>query len=367
MTDTTVKYFSSTMSDAPVLSGTAGTLISVLDACLVNGFGSVTLDSLVVAANVATATKSTGHNFSMIGNTGPVIKIEGATPIGLNGDWRVIVTSSTVFTFATSGISDQTATGTITAKRAPAGFSKVFSGTNKAAYRTNNITGTRHYLRVEDGTTSATISMYETMTDIDTGTGLTPSSGSLNWMKSSAASSATREWMVAADTLGFYFLCGYTSSTGLYVGGFFGDLADHYTANDNYHSYIIGNTINGSTGLVVLNNTANRFLSRSYLQTGGSVTASSNSVALNNNYIGDGKAAYPALGLNGFYAWPVDVWETNTVPRGVLPGVWNPQHIYSQLPDATVVSAIAQLPGRDLLVRAASNYRIAFDVSGPWR
>ena len=119
-----VRFYDSTMSGAPALSGTAGALIGVLDGCLVDGFGSVTVNSLVVASNVATATVSAGHQFAMIGNTGPVIRIEGATPSGLNGDWRVTVTGATTFTFATTGISDQTATGMITAKRAPAGFEK---------------------------------------------------------------------------------------------------------------------------------------------------------------------------------------------------------------------------------------------------
>jgi len=58
MPDTSVVYFDSTMTGAPALSGTAGTLIGLLDACLQDGFGGVTLDSLVVASNVATATYS---------------------------------------------------------------------------------------------------------------------------------------------------------------------------------------------------------------------------------------------------------------------------------------------------------------------
>ena len=131
------------MSGAPVLSGTAGTLIAVLDACLVNGFGSVTLNSLVVQNNVATATVSGGHGFAMIvgvnnvsPGVGPVVRIDGATPAALNGDWRLAsVPNSTTFTFAAEGIPDQTATGTITAKRAPAGWAKAFGGANKAAYQ----------------------------------------------------------------------------------------------------------------------------------------------------------------------------------------------------------------------------------------
>ncbi|MBL0320610.1 MAG: hypothetical protein IPP74_15140 [Alphaproteobacteria bacterium] len=116
-----VRYYDSTMSGAPQTTTSTGTFIPVLIACLQDGFGSVTVNSLVVASNVATATVSAGHQFAMVGSTGPVIRISGASPSGLNGDWRITVVDSTHFTFTTTGISDQTATGTISAKRAPAG------------------------------------------------------------------------------------------------------------------------------------------------------------------------------------------------------------------------------------------------------
>ena len=43
MPDTTVKVFQNTDTGAPTLNAIVGNLISVLDACLVNGYGSVTL------------------------------------------------------------------------------------------------------------------------------------------------------------------------------------------------------------------------------------------------------------------------------------------------------------------------------------
>ena len=76
--NTEVKVFQNiTGTDAgvPQLSGTAGALITVLDACLVNGYGSVTLDSITVTSNVATCTKSTGHGFTALGTVGPVIRV----------------------------------------------------------------------------------------------------------------------------------------------------------------------------------------------------------------------------------------------------------------------------------------------------
>ena len=44
--DTTVKFFDKDMASAPSLAATAGNLISVLDACLVNGFAQKTADSV---------------------------------------------------------------------------------------------------------------------------------------------------------------------------------------------------------------------------------------------------------------------------------------------------------------------------------
>lgn len=46
---TAVKFFHSEMPSAPVLSGTAGSLLAILDACLVNGWGLMTATSVVVS------------------------------------------------------------------------------------------------------------------------------------------------------------------------------------------------------------------------------------------------------------------------------------------------------------------------------
>ena len=192
-----------------------------------NGYGSVTLDSLVVASNVATCTKSTGHGFTAIGSTGPVIRVSGSTPAGLNADWRITVVSSTVFTFVTTGISDQTATGTIAAKRAPAGFSKAFSATNKAAYRSDDVTGTRLYCRIDDtGTTNARVRGYEAMSDVDTGTGLFPTDAQISGggyvPKSSSASAVA--WTLVSDGRMIYLLTQYSNGS-YWEGGFvFGDI-----------------------------------------------------------------------------------------------------------------------------------------------
>src|ERR1700740_2942620 len=123
MADTSVKYFDSTMIGGPVLSGTVGSIIGILDACLVNGFGQVTLDSLVVSGGVATATRAAGHSHVKDG----VAFIAGSSIALLNGEQKVTAVTATTFQFATTA-ADGTATGTITSKVAPAGWVKAFTG-----------------------------------------------------------------------------------------------------------------------------------------------------------------------------------------------------------------------------------------------
>ena len=202
---TSVKFFHSAMPNAPVLSGTAGSLIAVLDACLADGFGLKTVDSIVVAGGVATATFSTGHSFE----PDTIMLVAGATPSGLNGEKRVLTTSTNTVTFSAAGIPDLTATGTITAKLAPAGWAKVFSATNLAAYRSLDAESTRMFLRVDDsGTTNARVVGYENMTDVNTGVGAFPTSvqvaGGGWWPKANTAGAAARSWTLVADSKGFW-------------------------------------------------------------------------------------------------------------------------------------------------------------------
>jgi len=371
-----VKYFDSTMSGAPSLSGTAGALIGVLDACLVDGFGSVTVDSLVVASNVVTATVSAGHQFAMVGNTGPVIRIAGASPSGLNGDWRVTVTSSTVFTFATSGIGDQTATGTITAKRAPAGFSKAFSGTNKAAYRSDDITGTRLFCRIDDGyTTYSRIRGYEAMSeDVDTGTGLFPTDEQLSGggyvYKSNAASSVARDWTLFSDGRAIYLFCDYGAINNWNGGFYFGDVAS-YVAGDMFGCGLISSiSTSGVSQIFLFSSESGSWLARSYRQISTSIGSSrhSHDRTTHLGYISTVAQAYPALADNSLHLWPVECWDANSSARGMMPGLWNPIHD-ATVPNQLIVSDIPQLPNRDILVQHINgpSYKCAIDLTGPWR
>lgn len=370
--NTEVKYFNSTMSGAPALAGTAGTLIAVLDACLVNGFGSVTVASLVVASNVATATVSAGHNLAMVGNTGPVVKIEGATPAALNGEWRVAsVPNSTTFTFATSGIDDGTATGTITAKRAPAGFEKAFYGTNLAAYRSLNVAGNRLYCRIDDtGTMFARIRGYETMDGIDSGlSGPFPTDAQLSGggyaLKSSAG--AARLWSIFSDGRMVYAIADYGANNTWWGCFAFGEIVS-YVASDAYGSYAaFSNNTSNAMELGRLGAATSQVFARSYTQMGGSLVAYKYSHPRTQTYIGNGGQTHPAPADNATHLWPIEVWEAATLARGILPGLWNPVH--TAMTHGATITDIPQLPGRTLLTHRLMDTGCvgAFDITGPWR
>jgi hypothetical protein len=130
MADTSVKFFHSEMAGAPVMNGLAGSLINVLNACLINGFGLKNVDSCVITGGVAKLNISTGHSAVV----GSIVQVANAVPAALNGEQRVTAITPVSVSFATS-LSDQTATGAITVKQAPAGWVSPFVGTNIATYK----------------------------------------------------------------------------------------------------------------------------------------------------------------------------------------------------------------------------------------
>ena len=358
-----VKWFTSDMPGAPALSGTAGTLIAVLDACLLNGFGSVTLTSLTVSGGVATAVKA-GHGFLDY----VVLLIDGSTPAVLNGKKRIARIDANSFAFDATGVADQVATGTITAKVAPAGWTKAYSGTNKAAYA-RPYPASASLLRVDDTPAQySTLIMYETMSDVDTGTGPAPASGAYYFGKSSAVSSTARQWRLFADAQSIYLFVK-NDGTNWYGALEFGDLIV-YKSGDAYASilhastsatYVFAYHVMSSWGL----------LSRSYSQLGSpvSVTAYSHSRF---TQLGINTQAYPAPADNSFHAWPIELWEGTSLARGLAPGIWNPIHTGPSAggpTDGMIVTDIPQLNGRSVMVQALYNLSAscAIDITGPWR
>ncbi len=202
------RFFTSAMTDAPVMTTSAGGIIAVLDGCLLNGFNTKTLSSLSVTSGVATATVSGGHGYSQH----VIIEISGASISALNATHRILtVPDSNTFTFDATGVANGTATGTITAiMSTPTGWSKPFSGTNKAAYKsTTSASGC--YFRIDDSGAHHSANGqpargYESMTGVDTGSSPFPTTAqqaNYNWRRSTDAS-GNRLWALVADDQFFY-------------------------------------------------------------------------------------------------------------------------------------------------------------------
>lgn len=387
--DTSVKYFHSAMPGAPTLSGQAGTLIAVLDACLVNGFGSGTLDTLVVASNVATATRAAGHPFEV----DTVVEISGASPSGLNGKHKVTAATTTTYTFETSGVSDGAATGTITHKLAALGFTKQFSGTNLAAYKSGNVEATGCLLRMDDtGTKFARCVGYETMGDINTGTGPFPTSaqqsGGYYWLKSETANATTRPWFIVGDERVFYMWVHYGdgsnfSDTYITQFGDFNSLvpSDPYGCSLNAQSTDRSGSINGqdcftyATGVAnILNNSlalARRWtgLGSAWLGTRLLTPAQANLNSLAGHSGGSGRQlSYPNAADNALYVGPYYVGD-NSVVRGTFPGAYYVPHVISstQFSQRERIDSVGGLTGRTLLAISCNDGPIMFDATGPWR
>jgi hypothetical protein len=123
-----------------------------------------------------------------------------------------------------------------------AGWTKPFSGTNAAAYRING-SFTNYYFRVDDnapgaaGAREARVTMYETMSDVNTGTN---ASTNRYVRKSGTLDATARTWKAVADEVTLIFFCSFDNSAdynGTYIGQFYS-----YMPNDQHGVTIIART-----------------------------------------------------------------------------------------------------------------------------
>lgn len=376
-------------SGAPQLDGLAGSLIGILDACLVSGFG-LQAATITVASGVATLTTPLAHGFGLH----QVVEVAGATPSGLNGRQRVLSRTTTAITFDATGIADGAATGSITVKLAPAGWSKVYSGTNKAAYRSNNVSGSQTFLRVDDTAgRNARVVGYETMSDIDTGEGPFPTAAQLSgggwWPKSNSATSAARAWTVVANdrTVYLHTGCGDSAGTSGSVWGF-GDFAS-YKVSDAYACCIFCASSDVSaddsrnqlgaieTARPLFDNWA--YLQRSFSGISGAVFARQRpeSYTYLDSVSGAGYGVvttFPNGPDSGLVLSRKTLFEPSVCLRGVLAGAYlTPQNCHANYSRNTLQDGSGDLAGRKLLAvkcggpaGTVSAGVMFFDITGPW-
>lgn len=139
--------------------------------------------------------------------------------------------------------------------KAAAGWTKEYTGTNKAAFRQGG--GLQRYLRVDDSTSNyqTRLVTYDSMTDVDTGTAPMPTAaqrlGGFYLRRSITADTVARPWVVIATNVTVYVFI-WTGSTDLRwplspcTFGF-GEIINTLLASDTARSFIIGGTATSDT------------------------------------------------------------------------------------------------------------------------
>lgn len=310
-----VTIYRSTDTSAPSLTGVAGQLITLLDAILVNGYGS----------------------------------------------------------------------------QSAAGWTKSFSGTNTATYRTG--AGTQFYLHVNDNAPvtakEARIWGSETASAVLTGTNLFPTAAQfangLFARKSTTADSTARTWIAAADNRTMYLFVLTGDTSGCYLAWTFGDIVKLGT--DSYNCEIAArvteNSATTTSGVETFSRiegalgtaSPGHYLPRAYT---GVVGAINNGI--HTDYVKSGQATQMGLGgasaiqyLNGMdgglYIAPLWVHETATLTiRGRLRGLWNFCHNVTAVSDGDTFSGTGTLAGRtfQILKTAGGTGCYVLETSNTW-
>lgn len=284
--------YKSTDASAPTLSGTTGALITVLDAVLVNGYGTQ---------------PAAGWTKPFSGTNLAVYRQGGGNLFYLRVNDSAVATGN-----------DETA-GAPTA-------------------------------------TEARIRGYETMTAVSTGLGYFPTVGQLGpgiiWQKSKTADATSRAWIIAADnrTMIIFVSTGEVASG--YMAGYFGDFFSVAGSGNNYRSILIGRNAESAAGQTTFQNenlqvvaalgTAvnGHYLPRSYINT----TFNSTLVGKHIDSIKGsttlliGTVASPNGPDSGYYVSPIWIHDTGSNIYGYLRGVWAWLHAVAGAADADTLS-----------------------------
>lgn len=398
-----IVYFDSLETGAPTLNNAAGSAIAVLDACLLTGFNLKSVTSISVTSSVATVACS-GHGYE----SGRMVDIAGSTPSGLNGRKKITVVNANTFTFPAPGVSDGSATGTLTAKRSPLGWTKARSDTNKAIYARTDVAASASLFRVDDtgagiaSATAAGIFGVESATGIDAYTSAT----STTTLEKGANNTTAKRWVLIGDSRSFYLFTEHvTYPWGTYpamsaVAGF-GDVRS-FRVGDLWRAFVLGGRHSLCPAYMNGSNSGFSTQFRFMRNAGGlSQNIGGKLLGYESNAGGGDSDQYPF----GFYdsvsyanqtrhtprwpspvdgglavQYPVLVQERNDQMghpiRGVMPGLAAPlaavgSALSGQYPYGRVLPGVAGT-GRDFLAVTvgAGNFRygaVLFDITGPWQ
>lgn len=252
------------------------------------------------------------------------------------------------------------------------GWTKPFSSVNVAVYK-QPVGSNGFYLRVDDsGANFARACLYETMSDVNTGTGQTPTSVQLSggyYIHKKTPGG----WIAFAHGGNLHLFTQYDASRTYYFR--VTDLISNKPA-DAYHTNISGqiydNTSIVNTGTVTsLANSANfSHVVRSASGTGESVEAGQINVSQGSTTISTAAPAYPdpVSGKLKVGKFRIAEKASNSV-RGYMPGVLLMDHAGSVFTDRSTLDGTGALAGRTFMAvswGSSSAQQILIETSDNW-
>lgn len=375
--DTSVKYFRSDMSGAPTATNAIGSLIGILDACLVDGFCVRTPDSVVVSGGVAEVSLGAGNPYKIH----TVVLVSGASNPALNGEWKVATSGASSLTFACPGIADGVITG-VSLRLAPAGWGVPFTATNKRVYQSLDPNSSQAFFRFDNTANPCSHRGYMNMTSVDVGTDEFPTTSSQAvscWLTST--STAIRKWTLIADGSFLYFSVYVSGATANGNAAYLcGDLV-RFFPNDRYAVVTQGSSNTSSSVAIYvapdlwnnINTAPNGPITspRGIDGTGGARVVGTHSNIASNSTGASGEA-YPEGGLGVVVGYPVFARQgigANQRTRGTIPGAMAIHTNMSAFTD-TFPFEFLEIPGLPnkffTPIKLASGTALV-DVTGPWR
>lgn len=369
----TVRVYRSTDAGAPQLSGEIGKLIPIMRAVLKDGYALPSISSITRSGSTVTVTFVSAHGMVSYGN---FVTIAGVNQAEYNGEFAVTILNTTQITYTIAGTPATPATGSYTAKKGGSGWTIPYTGTNLEVYQQG--AGNGRLIRFDDtAALDARVVGYESMTDLNTGTGPFPTTAQLSgggyFRKSAAASTAVRDWIVIATQTAFYLWINSASATTSAKVYFFGDFVS-YTPSDIFNTILIAaTTAGGAQGAhdVTVNigtAGAGHFIARAATQTGTSITAGKHINAAASRgaaTIGSNGEAYP--GQRGLSMSKVHIHEpTAIIVRGEMPGILAPLHALPLAHLDTFQGVGGYTGKRFLALSHNSSGQSFFEISNTW-
>jgi hypothetical protein len=267
-----------------------------------------------------------------------------------------------------------------------AGWTKAYSGTNKAAYY--NTLATNHcYVRVDDNATGtggakeALITGYETMTDVDTGNGPFPTTAlgaggtiaAYPVRKSNTADGTARNYVAFADAATIYFFVLSGDTAGAYSSFGFGKF-DTKGSGDTWNNFCVANNAQNTAGGDQLcqaisapnqsdtDGAGRTVAQRTYTGVAGAVilrkvidtafTAYTHGGSGGFNYLpmSVGILPYPNAVDGGLYVIRVRLHETSATFRGLHRGLWSSCHPLASFNDGDTFTGAGTLAGKTFRV-----------------